>query len=401
MGRRGITLEMAHHPQVILDTMAEMEGAVDRAVARQKVFRATAAVVVGLAIAGFVLGILLQEQTDGNSGCVAFLSLPLLFVGLVLLAVTGQRRSPLLREHFDATRQILHTLRDDTGRKGRVVGWLDLSGPQQKQKIVRTARSGGGKRKVYYRDPWFRAKFKLADGNLLRLTLEDKVKVKAGSIVRHESQFSAKLVVNPDLYYLGGAAASEIPHHQTAGEAGPGDFGAEREDGVLVLRSSGSAKDLSADFHDDGILVLKGSGSAKTFSARWVLETCKFAYSQLLDAEDPQSFYERLRAMAEEARQTREARQQRATRKAQQRLANFTEGLEGRGFRVSPRSDRLYYHPQIPDARFALAKRVIRLERKNQRRKRWELERSFSLARETDLALEAADAMLAFLEISG
>ena len=156
------------------------------------------------------------------------------------------------QEHFDAACQVLHTLRDDTGRKGRVFGWLDLSGPMKEEKKVRMARSGGGKRKIYYRDPWLKVKFKLVDGNVLRMTPEDKVKTKAGSIVRYEAQFSAKLVVNPDLYRMG-----QLP----------------------TSRRYAASNEFT---HEDGVLVLKvAPRPAEQVSMRQVLETLKLAYNHL------------------------------------------------------------------------------------------------------------------------
>jgi HEAT repeat protein len=77
--------------------------------------------------------------------------------------------------------------------------------------------------------------------------------------------------------------------------------------------------------------------------------------------------------------------------KSQKSLLAFIEELRNKGFEVSPRSDRLYYHPRIPDVRFAISQRVVRIERRDGR---WRLARSFSIARETHLALEAIDAIL-------
>jgi hypothetical protein len=88
------------------------------------------------------------------------------------------------------------------------VGTLDLTGARQKGKLARTARSGGGKTKQYYRDPWFKVKIKLADGNLLRLTLEEKIKVKAGSEVANQSLAKTKLVANPKVYQTDNLAAA-------------------------------------------------------------------------------------------------------------------------------------------------------------------------------------------------
>jgi hypothetical protein len=109
----------------------------------------------------------------------------------------------LPQEQFDTARQIIHTLRDDVGRTGRVTGWLDLTGPQQKSKLLRTGRTSSGYTKYYYRDPWFSAKILLVDGNLLRLTLLERIKVKRGYVAGHRHQLKAKLVVNSQMYDVG------------------------------------------------------------------------------------------------------------------------------------------------------------------------------------------------------
>ena len=249
MSRKDIYVEMAHHPQVILDAMEQVELAVDRAAFRQQLLRFASIALMVIGLLSFGLAFLLAERND--SAVCFFAGFPLFFIGFILYAVFKGRGNPMLREHFGAARQLLHTLRDDTGRKGRVVGRLDLSGPQQDQKTTRTARSGGGKKKVYYRDPWLRVKFKLVDGNVLRLTLEDKVKTKANSIVRHQTQYSAKLVVNPDLYRLG-----EIPPHT-----------------VRVP--------FATFTHEGGVFVVKAARSAKDLSAQQVLEMLKAMYSYL------------------------------------------------------------------------------------------------------------------------
>jgi DNA-binding transcriptional ArsR family regulator len=82
------------------------------------------------------------------------------------------------------------------------------------------------------------------------------------------------------------------------------------------------------------------------------------------------------------------------SRKSQKLLLEFVKELRNKGFEVSPRSGRLYYHPHIPDIRFAICQRVVRIERRKRRNDRWQLVRSFSIARETHLALEAIDAIL-------
>lgn len=207
---KGIYVEMAEHPQAILDTLDQAEK--DARSAKQQ-WNLGCGLTLGMAALGG-LAFFLANSSYETLRLVAFV---LWGVALVIGAVLLLSRPRFPREQFQPVRQILHTLRDDTGRKGRVVGWLDMTGSQKKEKQTRTARSAGGKMKVYYRDPWFQAKIKLVDGNLLRLSLLDKVKTKAGSVVKRRTQFSAKLVVNPDLYLVSptpiGGSSSPVPPH--------------------------------------------------------------------------------------------------------------------------------------------------------------------------------------------
>jgi uncharacterized protein YxeA len=96
-------------------------------------------------------------------------------------------------------------------------------------------------------------------------------------------------------------------------------------------------------------------------------------------------------------RETKQRPQRARSRESQQRLDKFIEELKKRGFEVSPKSDRLYYHPHIPDTRFAILTRVIRLERRvsdKRGRRQWQREKSFSIAREIHLALEGVEFLL-------
>ena len=211
MSENVIRLEMAHHPQAILDTMRKMVPAVRRLESRQRWRRylGILLLVVGLIVA---MGILLIVALPLIGFCLFGLGWMMFIASIFVLLST----KPLyIREHFNDAYYILYTLRDDTGRKGRVVGLLDLSGPYQKEKLVRTARSAGGKRKEYYYDPWFQAKIKLVDGNLLRLTLKDKVKVKANSVVGYHTQIAVKFVVNPNLYRMKAIHENALPLRST------------------------------------------------------------------------------------------------------------------------------------------------------------------------------------------
>jgi hypothetical protein len=220
---KGTYIEMAHHPQAILDTLDQAEHAAQRTRQQWKLGCGLTLALVGVGALVFLLGTALDYGL--------FLIL-LAFILLGLAILTGLAllisRPRFSHEQLASIRQILHTLRDDTGRKGWVAGWLDMTGPKQATKQVRTVRSGGGKQKVYYHDPWFRARIKLVDGNVLRLSVIDKVKTKAGSVVNHRTQVSVKLVINPAVYRLGTLPAANLPLAATLDSEG---------DGILSLKA--------------------------------------------------------------------------------------------------------------------------------------------------------------------
>ena len=218
---RNIFIEMAHHPQVILDTMDQIQldmAQMQQGTARGKRTRRMGCIGAFVLLAAGALLFFLDSVLGYGILCMAVgITLGVMAVLLFFAALMAARTPRLLkqydtqRQQFDAAYQILYALRDDTGRKGRVVGWLDLSGPRQPEKKVRTGWTRSGKPKVYYRDPWFQVKIKLADGNLLRLALVDKVKQKSGYVVGHYTQIKAKLVPNPDLYPMMSLLSRPIP----------------------------------------------------------------------------------------------------------------------------------------------------------------------------------------------
>lgn len=235
---RNIFIEMAHHPQVILDTMdqiqlemAQMQQGADRGKRTRRMGCGGAFALLAAGALLFGLDIVLGYGVLCTAlGLILGAMAVLLFFVALLAARTPRvlKRYAAQQQQFEAAYQILYALRDDTGRKGRVVGWLDLSGPRQPEKKVRTGRTRSGKPKVYYRDPWFQVKIKLADGNLLRLALVDKVKQKSGYVVGHYTQIKAKLVPNPDLYPMMSLLSRPIPLQGAT---------LSDEDGVIVFTS--------------------------------------------------------------------------------------------------------------------------------------------------------------------
>jgi len=154
----------------------------------------------GLGVVFFLLDRIMGYNTLTCSLAAYALWATALFLGFYLWKRKGLA---FIQAKFDAARTIIYTLRDDVAPRKLVTGWLDLSGAQLQSKIVRQGRSRSGRRrKVYYRDHWLQLKIPLADGNLLRLSLIEKVKTKTGYAPKRLLQAKARLVVNPQVYRI-------------------------------------------------------------------------------------------------------------------------------------------------------------------------------------------------------
>lgn len=200
-------LTLNENPRVILDVMSNVE---EQAKATRGGWNKGCLMAIILLVAG--LPFFFLDMVMGY-GCLTFslvggiLWVAAFIVGLRVL-MTG--RAKVDSPQYSAARTILETLKDDIGKKGRLTGWLDLTGPRQKSKIFRRGRTRSGKSKIYYRDPWLQAKAKLVDGNLLRLTLMEQLKVKKGYVAAREQRLKARIVVNQDLYRIRAFSQEEI-----------------------------------------------------------------------------------------------------------------------------------------------------------------------------------------------
>ena len=197
---RKLYLDINARPRQILQVMDQAEEEVKRYRTEQKYLWRVIGGALGVAALFFLIDKLMGYLDAGFAPLSCLFGLGALGLFIFALFRTGTR---LPQEQFEAARKVLYTLRDDVGHKGRVMGWLDLTGPQQKSKLLRTSRSVTGNTKYYYSDPWLSTKIQLVDGNLLRLTLADKIKVKKGFVVQRSHQIKVKLVVNPQVYEIG------------------------------------------------------------------------------------------------------------------------------------------------------------------------------------------------------
>lgn len=69
-------------------------------------------------------------------------------------------------------------LRDDVAPGKRLSGWLDLTGWDQESKRLKSQKNAAGAQVELLRDEWLRLRAPLRDGNELRLSCVDRVKVK-------------------------------------------------------------------------------------------------------------------------------------------------------------------------------------------------------------------------------
>lgn len=104
---------------------------------------------------------------------------------LVLAKVLGQAPAPprapsveAVRERLGVAAGIVEGLRDDVAPGKRLSGWLDLTGWDQESKRLKSEKNPAGAQVELLRDEWLRLRAPLRDGNELRLSCVDRVKVK-------------------------------------------------------------------------------------------------------------------------------------------------------------------------------------------------------------------------------
>ncbi len=150
-----------------------------------------------------------------------YLTFTLLGAGLVVASIAagrGLRRArpgAAFPPHFETAREVLHTLRDDPDPRRVVFGHLDLSGPEQPAKRFREGTNARGLAMEFYRDEWLSLKAKLYDGNMLRVSAIERVKVRKSYWKRSaisgksklkprklasEQQLKVRVSANPELY---------------------------------------------------------------------------------------------------------------------------------------------------------------------------------------------------------
>ena len=205
-----------------------------------------------------------------------YLTCSLIGVVLIILALAGRyllRRRlqpPRFGSQFDLTRDILYTIRDDISSKKTVVGQLDLTGARQESKRYRQKKSASGRPVSYYRDEWLRLKGKLYDGNVLRLSLIEKEKVREGFYKR--SRISGKRKWKP--------GSSSALHQATIGISANPDFFAVPPVDLTGRSIPGSQFAVAESAVGQGRVSLK-LVAAEPVGAWDVLNALQFAYQHI------------------------------------------------------------------------------------------------------------------------
>jgi hypothetical protein len=189
---------------------------------------------IGLALALLVGGLfvyfaLVQPFADGGGswGLWIFGSLVTIGIGLVVarqLHSSHERKSDEVAR-LRAAADVVEALCDDAASGKPASGWIDLSGPEQPAKRLREGTVASGVKVSLYRDEWLRLRLVLRDGNRLRLSAVDRVKVRAGRFKRGSSgkqkwkegrsdwlsTVELQLVVNPAAYRVRDEAPAGAP----------------------------------------------------------------------------------------------------------------------------------------------------------------------------------------------
>ena len=135
-----------------------------------------------------------------------------------LMLRRSEASQPLAPE-YQTARDVFYILRDDVAPKKFFFGHLDLTGPRQTSKVMRTAKNARGRSVSFYRDEWLSLKTKLYDGNMLRVSAvqrmkvrdsytkrsaSGKLKMKAALVKDDRQQLSVRLSINPQVYDVTG-----------------------------------------------------------------------------------------------------------------------------------------------------------------------------------------------------
>lgn len=214
----------------------------------------------------------------GYNACMfIFITVVLWIAAVVTFIALRRARVQEFPPHYHTARNVINTLRDDIARKRELFGHLDLTGAQQESKLASETPNALGLVVQRFRDDWLVMKAKLYDGNMLRMSAVERIKVrkgywKRGSIsgkrkwkapkVKYDKQqLRVRLSVNPDVYEI-------VPDGSLEPQTQLGPYVIDE---LNIDRSSTSG----------GIVSLSASTNAATIAEADILGVLKAVYSLL------------------------------------------------------------------------------------------------------------------------
>jgi hypothetical protein len=213
-----------------------------------------------LFLAGFPFILVdLAIRALGYQVCIFSFLLPIFWVAALVAGISLRRARTLeMPPRFNTAQQILFTLRDDVKPEGNFFGQLDLTGATQPDKLVREVPNALGLSVQHFRDEWLSLKTKLYDGNMLRMLVAERNKIRKG-YWKHSrisgkrkwkppkdkgslQELKLRISVNPDVYEIVNTAL------QANSRVGPYTINSlDTSGGILSLQASCLAKDVEAN----------------------------------------------------------------------------------------------------------------------------------------------------------
>jgi hypothetical protein len=199
---------------------------------------------LALVVAAFLAYVVLVQPFTGGGregrswGLFIFGSLVTIVLGLIIARVLhagGDLKSDVVAR-LRAAADVAEALSDDAASGKPASGWIDVSGHEQPAKRLREGTAASGVKVTLYRDEWLRLRLALRDGNRLRLSAVDRVKVRAGRWKRGTSgkqkwksgrsdwlsTVELQLVVNPAAYRVKDGAPAGAPRPSVKAGTAPG-----------------------------------------------------------------------------------------------------------------------------------------------------------------------------------
>lgn len=262
-----IHLDFNQAPADIVEIMDETRAQAAISQAQAKQYRRLLWVLFFAGLAMFLVDFLLGYN---------YLTCSLVGGVLIVLTLAGRYllrhrlQPPQFGSQFDLTRDLLYTIRDDIPGQKTILGQLDLTGARQESKRYRQKKSPSGRPVSYYRDEWLRLKGKLYDGNVLRLSLIEKEKVREGYYKRGRISGKRKWK----------AGSSSARHQAVIGISANPDFFVVPPQDLTGRSIPGSQFAIAESDVGQGRVNLK-LVAAKPVGAWDVLNALQFAYQQI------------------------------------------------------------------------------------------------------------------------